>query len=81
MFDDNTLNNRDGDDVILVKFRKWIAAAEAAHALGRATGDDDPDWLAAEDHAFGLGQQPVAPVERRPQGLMPRQCGASAAGQ
>jgi hypothetical protein len=31
-----------------------MAASEAADALGHETGDDDPDWLAADDHADEL---------------------------
>ena len=58
----------------------WPRALEFAEALGdeKAAGEDRQ---ARQHHALGFGQELVAPVERRSQGLMPRHCRAMAAGE
>jgi len=76
---DERLRNQIGEAVQDVRWRDLRARNNRAR---RIQPEDAGKYREApQDHSLGLAQQFIAPVERRPQRLVPRQCSATAAGQ
>ena len=61
---------------------RWRDVGARRHGTGRFQAEHTAEYpQAAKDHTLGLKQKLIAPVERRPQGLMARQRRPPPAGQ